>query len=87
MELIFNTMRLDLFCKERGLKPIKKHPLNDYFFDFLDSSTIASYNEDEKLIQELSNAGFDLNLDNYIRVRCPYMPFNHYIHKIEKWII
>ena len=68
-------------------KPIIDKDSNDALFDFLLLSKNHPdwFTQEEK--QELINLGYDLNLDNYVRVICPYLPFEHFIYLPDNWII
>jgi len=59
----------------------------DTLFDYLllSENHLDWFTEEEKL--EISNNGYDLNLENYLRVECPYLPFEHFIYLPDNWII
>ena len=59
--------------------------LDDLLFDWLDSWD--GYVKFDELLPRLKEHGYDTNLENYICVKCPYLPFRHYYHRIEKWLL
>jgi len=79
MDIIINNNR------DKGYPQKPEHELNDYLFDYLDSWDGIVKMDDYKPM--LDKAGFDTDYNHYICVKCTYLPFRHYIHKIEKWIL
>jgi hypothetical protein len=53
---------------------------DDLFFDWLDSQDYFDKSFVNRIQNEVRELGYDMNLDNYYQVKCPYLPFIHYIH-------
>ena len=66
-----------------------KTDLDDLLFDYIlskaDRITYFTFSDEE--IKILKEAGFDLNIDNWMEVKCPYLPFVHYLYVPGSWII
>ena len=66
-----------------------KTDLDDLLFDYIlskaDKITYFTFSDEE--IKILKEAGFDLNIDNWMEVKCPYLPFVHYLYVPGSWII
>jgi hypothetical protein len=77
--------------KEQGYNKdiIKKqfNELDDVMADYLlNSDAYPEFNtmQTERL---LSDAGYDLNLNNWASITCSYLPFVHYLYLPDGWII
>ena len=66
-----------------------KTELDDLLFDYIlakaDKITYFTFSDED--IKLLTEAGFDLNINNWLEVKCPYLPFVHYLYVPGSWII
>ena len=60
--------------------------LDDLFHDYLVNELNPFINYDD-IKDDLIKAGYDLDISHYATIECLYLPFIHFLHLKECWII
>jgi hypothetical protein len=66
------------------IKDREQKEYDDLFHDYLACPDL-SFSEDE--IKILTDYGYDLDRTHYATIECTYLPFVHFLHLTEHWII